>query len=111
MYSYVTCCLYFVFRHYTLFRKVHYSLLYTGVFFHDTHVYDTGIYICMYTLNTFSNVVDIANNLLSRQFVFETASGVRLYPFQMKDLRPIKWINDGVVNCFVSMLRPRRKKW
>ncbi|KAF5799346.1 putative papain-like cysteine peptidase superfamily [Helianthus annuus] len=44
-----------------------------------------------------------------RKLVFETESGVGLYHFQMIDLLPSRWINDGVINCFASMLNFEEK--
>ncbi|MFS7996452.1 hypothetical protein Hanom_Chr12g01130171 [Helianthus anomalus] len=64
------------------------------------------LFICVsvYVHNVqLSIVVDIAYTLSSRDFVFETESGVGLYHFHMKDLQPSQWIDVGIVNCFVSM--------
>ncbi|MFS8003811.1 hypothetical protein Hanom_Chr13g01218271 [Helianthus anomalus] len=44
------------------------------------------------------------------KLVFETESGVWLYHFQMLDSQPSKWINDGVINSFVSILNYEEKE-
>ncbi|MFS7909142.1 putative papain-like cysteine peptidase superfamily [Helianthus anomalus] len=48
--------------------------------------------------------------IFCRNLVFETESGVGLYHFQMLDLQPSKWINDGVINGFSSMLNYEEKE-
>ncbi|KAJ0906339.1 putative Ulp1 protease family catalytic domain, papain-like cysteine peptidase superfamily [Helianthus annuus] len=53
----------------------------------------------------------VINRIVSfcRKLVFETESSVGLYHFQMIDLLPSRWINDGVINCFASMLNFEEK--
>ncbi|KAJ0463626.1 putative papain-like cysteine peptidase superfamily [Helianthus annuus] len=72
-----------------------------------TQVYSYACYLREIRLT--EHIVDYIL-IFCRKLVFETESGVGLYHFQMLDLQPSKWINDGVINGFASMLNYEEKK-
>ncbi|MFS8032692.1 hypothetical protein Hanom_Chr17g01560681 [Helianthus anomalus] len=64
---------------------------------------------CLRDIQLIEKIINY-NVLFAEIWCFKTATSVGLYHFQMIDLQPSKWINDGVINCFASMLNYEEKE-